>query len=398
VALAGVAAIAIALTGCGKSAPGQESAGGSAERVVVHPGAPGSAATATRNTTRLGGSDQVADAAAVARAAYPGLTAKTRPQAVVLADAHDWPAALAASALAGAPLGAPLLYTEGGHLPEMSEAALRTVRPSGASALGGSQLILLGRSIEAPAGYRARESVSDEPDALAVSVAQLLTIVRGESPRRVIVVDAAGPPALAMPAAGLAAQSGAPILFVTAAGVPAATAKELGRLKRPAIYTVGSSAIGAHTLAELARFGPVTPVEASAGEDATPASNAIGVSRFAAGSFGWGVHEAGHGLAFINATRPFDAPAAAILSATGDYAPLLLLEGASSVPPALEAYLSDIQPAAPYSQPVRGVYNHGWLIGDESAISGTVQAELDAMLQIVPQSNPSSEASSLPVE
>lgn len=398
VALAGVVAIAIALTGCGKSAPEQEPAGGGGEKVVVHPGAAGSAATATRNTTRLGGSDQVADAAAVARAAYPGLTAKTRPQAVVLVDAHDWPAALAASALASAPLGAPLLYTEGGHLPETSEAALRTVRPTGASALGGAQLILLGHSIEAPAGYRARGSVSDEPNALAVSVAQLLTIVRGESPRRVIVVDAAGPPALAMPAAGLAAQSGAPILFVTAAGVPAATAKELSSLKRPAIYTVGSSAIGAHTLAALAHFGAVTPVEASAGEDATPAGNAIGVSRFAAGSFGWGVREAGHGMAFINATRPFDAPAAAILSATGDYAPPLLLEDARSIPPALQAYLSDIQPAAPYSQPVRGVYNHGWLIGDESAISGTVQAELDAMLQIAPRSSPSSEASSLIIE
>lgn len=384
------------LTGCGKAA--HTSAGGATETVIVRTGAAGTAATATRNTTRLGGADAVADAAAVARAAYPGLTAKTRPQAVVLVDASDWPAALAGSSLASAPLGAPLLYGEGGGLPRVSEQALHALSPTGASALGGAQLILLGPSVQAPAGYRAQGTSAANPYALAVSVAKLLAIVRGSQPKQAIVVAATGPPALAMPAAGLAAQSGAPILFVTRGGVPPATAAELRSLARPAIYTVGSTAIGARTLAELAQYGPVKRVEVSPGEDATPAGNAIAVARFADGSFGWGIREAGHGLAFANANRPFDAPAAAILSATGDYAPLLLLEDATGVPSPLSHYLSDIQPAAPHSQPVKGVYNHGWLIGDESAISATTQAELDAMLQIVPEATSSSESSSLPVE
>ena len=65
----------------------------------------------------------------------------------------------------------------------------------------------------------------------------------------------------------------------------------------------------------------------------------------------------------------------------------MLLVNAERVPTVLRGYLSDIQPAAPHSQPVRGVYNHGWLIGDESAISATAQAELDAMLEIQPQSS-----------
>ncbi len=394
---AGAAAILIALAGCGKSASEQQSAGG-VETVVIAPGAAGTAATATRNTTRLGGSGAVADAAAVARAAYPGLTAGTRPQAVVIAGTHDWPAALAAGSLASAPLGAPLLYSEGSSLPRASAQALSAMRPTGASALGGTQLILLGTGTQAPPGYRARASAAEDPYSLAVSVAKLLAIARGASPHQVIVVSADGPPALAMPAAGLAAESGAPILFVTSDGVPAATAAELQSLGRPAIYTVGSTAIGEHTLTALQRFGAVTRAEAGRGEDATPAGNAIAVSRFADGSFGWGVRESGHGLAFANATQPFDAPAAAILSATGDYAPLLLLADATGVPSPLSRYLSDIQPAAPDSQPVKGVYNHGWLIGDESAISARTQAELDAMLQIVPRSTPSGESSSLPVE
>ena len=393
-----IAATLIALSGCGKSASGGPGAGAGAETIVIGTGAAGTAATATRNTTRLGGADAVEDAAAVARTAYPGLTATTRPQAVVLVDAHDWPAALVASSLAGAPLGAPLLYSEGGRLPQASVLALHALHPTGASALGGVQLILLGSSTEAPAGYLARGAETDEPDALAVSVAKLLRIARGSAPHRVIVVNPDGPRALSMPAAGLAAQSGSPILFVGPAGVPAATAAELRSLGRPAIYTVGSTAIGARTLAELQSFGTVTRAEVSPGEDATPAGNAIAVARFSDGSFGWGIREAGHGLVFANSTRPFDAPAAAILSATGDYAPLLLLQDATGVTSPLAHYLSDIQPAAPHSEPVRGVYNHGWLIGDEHAISASTQAELDGMLQIVPQSTPATESSGIPVE
>ena len=384
--------------GCGKTSTEQASTGGGVETIVVHTGAAGTAATATRNTTRLGGAGAVADAAAVAHAAYPGLTAETRPQAVVIADVSNWPEALLASSLASAPLGAPLLYAEGHTLPRTSELALRAMHPTGASALGGAQLLLLGSSIEAPAGYRARGSAPANAYALAVSVAKLLSIARGASPRQAIVVAADGPPALAMPAAGLAAQSGAPILFVSSAGVPAATAAELESLDRPSIYTVGSTAIGARTLTELGRYGPVTRVEAHSGEDLTPAGNAIAVARFADGSFGWGVREPGHGLVFANASRPFDAPAAAILSATGDYAPLLLLDDPTGVPRVLSAYLDDIRPASPHSQPVKGVYNHGWLIGDESAISASTQAELDAALEIAPHAPPSEESSSLPVE
>lgn len=397
------AALAVlALAGCGKSSsqPPQASStqGTVVETIVVHAGDAGTAATATRNTTRLGGADPIADAAAIARTAYPGLTAATRPQAVVLLDAHDWPAALAAAALASSPLGAPLLYSEGAQLPAASVRALTAMRPTGAGSLGGTQLLLLDPGIAAPAGYRTREATASSPAALAASLARLLAIARGQTPRQVIVVNPSGPPALAMPAAGLAAQSGAPILFASPAGVPAATAAELRSLGRPAIYTVGSTAIGTPTLSALARYGPVTRVEATPGEDATPAGNAVAVSRFSSGSFGWGIREAGHGLVFANAARPLDAPAAAILSATGDYAPLLLLEGPNRLPPALASYLSDIQPAAPRSQPVRGVYNHGWIIGDTQAISALVQAELDALLQIVPTSTPSSESSSLPIE
>jgi hypothetical protein len=117
--------------------------------------------------------------------------------------------------------------------------------------------------------------------------------------------------------------------------------------------------------------------------------------------FGWGIKEPGHGLVFANEARPLDAPAAALLSNTGQYGPLLLLDGPVGLAPPLVRYLSDIQPAygrAPQYQPVHGAYNHGWLIGDEGAISAATQAELDAMLEIVPAKAASEESSALTPE
>ena len=366
----------------------------------------GASALATKNTTRLGGANPVADAAGVALATNPGLTPATRPQAVVLVNDRDWPAALAATALASAPLNAPLLYSEGSSLPALSAQALATMRPTGAALLGGAQVIEVGTAA-APAGYRARALSRLEPAALAAQVERLVEIIHGAPPRRVIVVGVDGPPALAMPAAGLAAESGAPILPVDAATIPRATRRVLAHLRRPAIYAVGPPAAVSHAmLRELARFGAVHRIYAgtgalgssgpgTGGED--PADNAIAVARYSDGTFGWGVEQPGHGLVFASALRPLDAPAAAPLSASGDYAPLLLLEAPDQIPGALSEYLSDIRPGysdAPESEypAVRGAYNHGWLIGDAEAIAATVQAELDAMLEIAPSGSGSTAA------
>ncbi|HTR89804.1 MAG TPA: hypothetical protein VMG62_06810, partial [Solirubrobacteraceae bacterium] len=174
------------------------------------------------------------------------------------------------------------------------------------------------------------------------------------------------------------------------------TATELERLHHPAIYTVGSTAIAEPVLTHLARYGPVKRAEAARAEDATVAGNAVAVARFSDASFGWGIREPGHGLAFASATRPFDAPAAAILSATGDYAPLLLLEDPTILPAPLSAYLADIQPAAPSAGPVKGIYNHGWLIGDETAISASAQAHIDDLLEIAPEGSTSATPSNPP--
>jgi hypothetical protein len=392
---------AAGLAGCGKG--GAEQLSGGPARKLAPVAAQGAVSVATRNTTRLGGADAAADAAAVARAVYPGLTAATRPLAVVLIDERDWLPALAASVLAGAPTGAPILFSEGDTLPAVSRETLEAMHPLGAPSIGGAQVIRIGTTATVPAGYVARTVRVGVPTVTAAGIEQLAITLDGASaPRQVIVLPAAAAPALAMPAAGLAAESGAPILLVTPARVPAPTATVLLGLHQPSIYVIDAAAIGHHTLAELRHFGTVKTITAGAGAAPGEAavSNAIEVARFTDGAFGWGVKEPGHGLVFANAARPLDAPASALLSATGDYGPLLLLTSASQVPLTLAGYLSDIDPAysTPQFPPVRGAYNHGWLIGGEAAISAITQAEIDSMLEIRPQAHTSEESSVSQVE
>src|SRR5690348_16781727 len=99
-----LAALAVlGAAGCGKG--GQTAGRGSGGPVpnLAPVAEEGAVTVTTRNTTRVGGADPVVDAAAVARVVYPGLTATSRPQAIVIVERRDWPAALAASVLASAP-------------------------------------------------------------------------------------------------------------------------------------------------------------------------------------------------------------------------------------------------------------------------------------------------------
>ena len=77
-------------------------------------------AVATKNTTRVGGADPVANAAAVSQAVFPN----AHPSAVTLVDSGDWRAGIAAAALFAKPVGAPILLSDGTSLPAASDSAL----------------------------------------------------------------------------------------------------------------------------------------------------------------------------------------------------------------------------------------------------------------------------------
>ncbi|HEX4436306.1 MAG TPA: cell wall-binding repeat-containing protein [Solirubrobacteraceae bacterium] len=391
-------ATALLIAGCGKTGP-EAAPGGGPLRKLAPVAAEGAVSVTTRNTSRVGGAEAAVDAAAVARVVYEGLTAGSRPQVVVLVNQRDWPAALVASSLAGAPLNAPILYAEGDTLPQVTLEALEAMHPTGAASLGGAQVIRVATRAELPARYALDDVPASDPASMAAEIQRRLVRAAGSTPHQAIVLSSTASRSLQMPAAGLAAESGAPILMTAGPKLAAATATTLRSMHHPSIYVMGAAGISRGALGALARLGRVTQIpESGAGEQPTPAAVAIAAARYTDGVFGWGVKEPGHGLVFASASRPLDAPAAALLSATGDYGPLLLLEAPGRIPPELAAYLGDIQPAyaaAPEFQPVRGVYNHGWLIGDERAISLDTQAELDSLLEISPRKQAGAEETSV---
>jgi hypothetical protein len=376
-ALAAACALA-ALAGCGKDTlpTNQPVVGikGSEKQAAQGLGYP---TFATKNTTRVGGADAVADAAAIARAVYPAETAATRPAAVTLVDDRDWRIAMAASVLMAPPVRAPLLYTNGSSLPPASSAALEGLGPRGARTLGGAQVIRVG-SVARPSGFKSTDVKGGDPFTVADAVDRLAGVARG-APSDAVIVVSADAPAYSMPAAAWAAKSGNPVLFVKRDVVPPATRAALRRHEQPHIYVLGpAKAVGASVVTQLRKYGTVKRVEG-----ADPVRNAIAFAHYADGLFGWGVVDPGHGFVFANTSQPLVAAAAAPLSASGTYGPLLLVDDAKKLPPPLAGYLLNVQPGY-RKDPVRGVYNHGWLIGDEQAISAVVQARLDTLLEISP--------------
>jgi len=141
------------------------------------------------------------------------------------------------------------------------------------------------------------------------------------------------------------------------------------------------------------------PRYASTGPSSDPAANSVNFAEYrdpacpyaqpcahVPGSFGWAIRSPGHGYVLLNAARPLDAAAAAPLSGSGDYGPQLVIENPSTLPkPVLSFFLNYATPGYTQEGPTAAVYNHGWMIGDQSAVSVSVQAEVDNLLEAVPQ-------------
>jgi hypothetical protein len=375
--------MALVLAGCGgggddPTPPSTPPVSGQTGDEVPSAGPPlGFPVFATKNTTRVAGGDAIADAAAIALATYPARTPDSRPQAVVLAEVRDWKTGIAASVLAGRPIRAPLLFADGDTIPEATRAALDALQPTGSKEAGGAQVIRVGT--KAPVeGYKTTDVTGANPNALAAAVDRVQAAAAGD-PAPAIIIASSERPEFAMPAAGWAAKAGHPVLWVGAAGVPPETEAAIKSHSGAKLYVLGPPEVIADSVLDaLEKLGSVKRI---AGAD--PVANAIAFARYRDGDFGWYVVDPGHGLVFASTRRPQDAAAAAPLSAHGTYGPLLLVPDAGVLPQPLQDYLLDIQPGYD-PDPVRGVYNHGWMVGDESAIAAAVQARIDTLLEIQP--------------
>lgn len=329
---------------------------------------------ATNNTTRVGGPDPASDAAAVALAVYPSAEPAQRPDAVTFVDAADWETAIAASVLMAAPVRAPLLISESNEVPEASEEAFDALDPQGSADTMGTRAFAIGGAA-VPGGVETREIPATGP-AGASGIAALRDRLAGRPPRHVVVAPT--DPAFAMPAAAWAARSGDPILFSGPNSLPPETIEALKRHPKVPVFVLGpSSKISSDVVRDIAKIDK--QVRRVSGED--PVANAIALARYQSGDFGWDVNDPGHGFVVARSDSPLDAVAAAPLSASGTWGPLLLTDSADTLPPALRDYLLDVKPGYT-TDPTRAFYNHVWVIGDADAVSVSQQAEIDELAEL----------------
>lgn len=374
------------LTGCDlgdeEARPPQLGVKAEDEQAVERLGFPSSA---TRNTIRVGGSDEAADVAAVASALFPATGDTDRPTAVVLVDQDDWQSAIAASVLAGPPIGAPLLLADGDELPAVSQDTLERLAPKGSDLSEDAQVIRIGSDVARPDGFKTALVQGDNPYERAAAIDRFFSAARGE-PSNDVVLYSGEEPEWAMPAAAWAARSGDAALPVEARSIPRPVARALADHERPNVYLLGPERVISKQVADeleerkLARS--VNRIEAS-----TPVENSIAFARYEKGDFGWRVNIPGYNFTVANMARPADAAAAAPLATRGVFAPLLLTDDGEELPEALRAYLLSVQPG--YEEDPRdAVYNRVWVLGDDSAISVRQQAQLDTITELIPvQSN-----------
>jgi hypothetical protein len=388
-AIAGVALVALGGLGIGAyflvdslGGEGDQVSSAPAPRVVVHEQQPqtvedlGFPAFATKNTTRVAGSDPVADAAGVALAVFPSTGGVEGPAAVTLVNGDDWASGIAAASLMAPPVGAPILITSSDATPDLTAKALDALSPPGSAATDDHQAFAVG-SAAAPSGLRTVRVSGEDPAELAAATERLRGTLGGEPPQHVLLVSSEKPE-FSMPAAAWSARSGDPVLFVGRDTVPKPTLDALRRLKGVPVYALGPpAAISDKALAQVDKV--TAPVKRIGADD--PVQNAIDFARYVDGTFGWNVSDPGHGFVIANESRPLDAAAAAALSASGDWGPLLLTDDPSQVPGALRSYLLDVKPGF-VSDPTRAVYNHVWLIGSQEAISVGFQAQVDELAEV----------------
>jgi putative cell wall-binding protein len=230
-------------------------------------------AASTVDVTRFAGADRYATAAALSAASFaPGV------DVAYVATGLKFPDALAGGAAAAA-RHAPVLLVAADSVPAATAAELTRLQAKTIIVLGSSATVSAGveaslqayatsgtvRRLAGADRYGTAAAVSADTFAPGVPVAYIATGTKF-------------PDALAgVPAAG---SSGGPMLLVSEAGIPAATATELQRLKPARIVVLGSSATVSSAIASALSAYTTGSVARLAGPDRFATAAAISAANF----------------------------------------------------------------------------------------------------------------------
>lgn len=345
-----------------------------------------------KNASRVGGASDAETAAYVLQTVFTGARRGGRPGAVVTVG-EDWRTALAATPLIAGPVNAALVISgPSGPGADVAREVERLSRSTDAS-----QSATESTTSAPPEASPSRLNIGgapapgvetvagDDPAATASAIDERLAAATGGPSSNVIVVAADAEPAWALPAGAYAARTGTPVLFVTKAGVPPATATALGRRNRQAhVFILGpDDIIPSGVIDTLKQFGAVTRIE---GDD--PYTNAVRFAEFRddGADFGWG--HTGRGprqsssvnTILVNPERWQDAVMAAHLARRGKSGPLLLTEK-DRLPAVVDNHLWRQRPAFA-NTPAEGPFNHVWVAGSRDRIAYGTQAWADYSQEI----------------
>lgn len=307
-----------------------------------------------KNAIRVGGTSDAETSRRILEIAWPSTRPENSPN-VVLRAPEDWRAALALTPLIAPP-------TSVGVVLEGDQAA--------AGVLSAGETI-----------------AGEDPAVIAATADERRAAATGEASANVLIVSAEADFRWAAPAGAYAARTGTPILFVTAEGVPPATATALRRRAgRARIFVLGPTAVvSSEVVEQLGQHGEVTRIGA---EDVF--TNAVRFAEFRdpEADFGWG--HTGRGtrqFASMNTIlvggdgqRWQDALMAAQLARRGKAGPLLFTER-EGLPAVVDNHLWRQRPAFE-GTPAEGPFNHVWVVGSFDRISYETQARADYSQEI----------------
>jgi hypothetical protein len=329
------------------------------------------------NVARIGGKSPADVASSALLAVYPD--AAHQPGGLVLTPQNDWRQAVVAAQFAAGPLAGAIIPTAGAFLPPGPSDLVTRLNPSGFPRAQGLQSLILGKPgndvLSALQSRGLHLTVLNAPSAEELT---LKTIpFRGgwaHSYSDEVVVVSSEARDYALPAAAWSAYSGDTVAFVTHDSVPDATRRVLVqreklRLQKPTIYVIGPPAvISDAVVGQLSQYGPVKRV---AGD--SPAATAVALARYKdrKTGFGWGLRRGPASVAVLDRRDWANVFGAFALAGAGPQTPLLLIDGADSLPSAVVRYLDELRNASG---------NQGLVLGDRSSVGPGVLQRLDRLL------------------